>query len=158
MSSADMVTVTVSSKDNTSTSVGNVSCNIALGGTSCIASVTATVADKMGRAWCRDGVFMFALTAGTKGDSLSSPTCSLLTTSGVTSCSVTFTGTTAGSGSVIAGYGGDATHNTSTSSAATVTVPVSSKDNTSTSVGNVSCNIALGGTSCIASVTATVAD
>src|SRR5439155_1087799 len=87
-----------------------------------------------------------------------SPTCSLSTTSGVTSCSVTFTGTTAGSGSVIAGYGGDATHNTSTSSAATVTVTVSSKDNTSTSVGNVSCNIALGGTSCIASVTATVAD
>jgi len=157
-SSAATVTVTVSSKDNTSTSVGNVSCNIALGGTSCIASVTATVADTTTASSAPAGTVTFTLTAGTTGGSLSSPTCSLSTTSGVTSCSVTFTGTTAGSGSVIAGYGGDATHNTSSSAAATVTVTASSKDSTSTSVGSVSCNIASGGTSCTASVTATVVD
>src|SRR5437667_375373 len=145
-------------KDSTSTSVGNVSCNIALGASSCTASVTATVADTTTPSSAPAGTVTFTLTAGTTGGSLSSPTCSLSTTSGVTSCSVTFTGTTAGSGSVIAGYGGDATHNTSSSAAATVTVTASSKDSTSTSVGSVSCNIALGGTSCTASVTATVAD
>ena len=145
-------------KDSTSTSVGNVSCNIALGASSCTASVTATVADTTTPSSAPAGTVTFTLTAGTTGGSLSSPTCSLSTTSGVTSCSVTFTGTTAGSGSVIAGYGGDATHNTSSSAAATVTVTASSKDSTSTSVGSVSCNIASGGTSCTASVTATVVD
>src|SRR5438552_680135 len=145
-------------KDSTSTSVGNVSCNIALGASSCTASVTATVADTTTPSSAPTGTVTFTLTAGTTGGSLSSPTCSLSTTSGVTSCSVTFTGTTAGSGSVIAGYGGDATHNTSSSAAATVTVTASSKDSTSTSVGSVSCNIASGGTSCTASVTATVVD
>src|SRR5438552_1839482 len=157
-SSAPSVTVTATGKDNTSSTVGNVSCNIALGGTSCTSSVTATVADTTSPSSAPTGTVTFILTAATTGGSLSSPTCALSTTSGVTSCSVTFTGTSAGSGSVSAMYGGDATHNTSTSSAATVTVTISSKDSTSTSVGDVSCNIALGASSCTASVTATVAD
>src|SRR5207245_4881435 len=123
-----------------------------------IASVVATVTDATTAAHAPTGTVTFTLTAGTTGGSLSSPPCNLSTTSGVSSCSVPFAGTSAGSGSIVAGYGGDATHNTSTSAAAAVTVTVTSKDNTSTSVGNVSCNIALGGTSCTASVTATVVD
>src|SRR5437667_248914 len=157
-SPAATVTVTATGKDNTSTTVPNVSCNISLGSSSCTASVTATVADTTSPSSAPTGTVTFILTAATTGGSLSSPTCALSTTSGVTSCSVTFTGTSAGSGSVSAMYGGDATHNTSTSSAATVTVTISSKDNTSTSVGNVSCNIVVGASSCTASVTATVAD
>src|SRR3989441_7473513 len=157
-SSAASVTVTATGKDNTSTSVGSVNCSIALGASSCTASVTATVTDTTTASNAPTGTVTFTLTVGTTGGSLSSPTCNLSTTSGVTSCSVAFTGTSAGSGSIIAGYGGEATHNTSTSAGATVTVTVTTKDNTSTSVWNVSCNIALDGTSCTASVTATVVD
>src|SRR3989441_8790735 len=152
------ISLTVTGKDNTSTSVGSVSCNIALGGTSCTASVTATVADTTTPSNAPTGTVTFTLTAGTTGGSLSSPTCTLSTVSGVTSCSVTFTGHNVGSGSVSATYGGDSTHNTSTSALATVTVTSTGKDSTSTSVGNVSCNMALGASSCTAAVTAMVAD
>src|SRR5207247_10002172 len=88
--------------------------------------------------------------------SLSGTTCPL----SAGSCSVTFTGTTGGTGSVTASYGGDSTHNGSTSAAATVTVTVTGKDDTSTTVTvlNGGCNIALGSTSCTTTVTATVAD
>src|SRR6266487_3590928 len=157
-SSAATVTVTVTGKDNTSTSVPDVTCNIALGGSSCTASVTATVTDTTTASNAPTGSVTFTLTPGTTGGSLGSTTCSLSTTSGVTSCSVTFTGTASGSGSITASYGGDSSHNTSTSTAATVTVTVAGKDDTSTSVGNVSCNIALGAISCTVSVAATVAD
>src|SRR6266568_4546525 len=103
-------------KDDTSTSVGTVSCNIALGGISCTASVTATVADTTTSSSTPTGTVTFTLTAGTTGGSLSGNTCTL----SAGSCSVTFTGTAAGTGSVTASYGGASTHNTSASSAATV--------------------------------------
>src|SRR5207245_10963569 len=107
-------TITVA-RDSTTTSVGNVSCTIALGGTSCTASVTATVVDTTAASNAPTGMVTFTLTAGTTGGSLSATSCNLTTTVGVTSCSVTFTGTTAGAGSITGSYGGDSTHNTSTS-------------------------------------------
>ncbi|HTD19280.1 MAG TPA: Calx-beta domain-containing protein, partial [Ktedonobacteraceae bacterium] len=82
------VSVTVTVKDSTSTSVGNVSCSIALGTSSCTASVTATVADTATPSSAPTGTVTFSLTPGSTGGSLSSNTCNLSTTSGVTSCSV----------------------------------------------------------------------
>src|SRR5437016_2050215 len=107
---------------------------MAVGGTSSIDSVTANVADTTTASSAPAGTVTFTLSAGPNTGLLSSSSSGLSTTSGVTSCSVTFTGTTAGSGSVIAGYGGDATHNTSSSAAATVTVTASSKE-----IGRASC-------------------
>src|SRR5438445_8187018 len=124
------VTVTSTSKDNTFISVGNVSCNIALGASSCTTSVAATVTDTTKSTNTPTGTVTFTLTAGTTGGSLSANTCLL----SAGSCSVMFTGTTAGTGSITASYGGDTTHNTSTSAAATVTVTAAAKDSTSTSV------------------------
>jgi len=114
------VSLIVTIKDNTSISVGSVSCNIAAGGSSCTATVTATIVDTTTASNIATGTVIFTLTAGSTGGSLSVTTCAL--TSG--SCSVTFHGTTAGIGYIVASYGGDSTHKTSTSLTATVTVTV----------------------------------
>src|SRR5438552_2025589 len=122
------LTVT-SSKDSTSTSVPDVSCYTLQGGeTTCTVLVTATVADtanpsNVPGSDCYQTVctVTFTLDAGTTGGNIQH-TC-LLSSEG--SCSQIFSGTTAGSGSITATYGGDMTHIGSTSPSATVTVTIS---------------------------------
>src|SRR5206468_514306 len=123
-STSSAATITVRSEERRvgKESVGRVWWDIALSTASCTVTVTATVADTTTPSSAPSGTVSFTLTAGTTGGSLCSPSCSRYTVAGVTSCSVICSCDTAGSGSVTAGYGGDSTHNTSTSSAATITV------------------------------------
>src|SRR5438552_1644729 len=128
-STAATVTVTaLSSKDDTSTNIAPVSCNIGLGEIGCTVTVTATVIDTTnpsnvpGSDCYQTGCTVtFTLDAGTTGGNIQH-TC-LLSSEG--SCSQIFSGTTAGSGSITATYGGDMTHIGSTSPSATVTVTIS---------------------------------
>jgi YVTN family beta-propeller protein len=115
------VTVVVPSiKDNTLTSLGSVSCTIQSGASSCNAAVTVTVTDTTTMSNVPGGAVTFNFMAGTTGGSLSSGSCML--TAGT--CSVTFTGTMAGTGSVSAQYGGDASHSSSTSNVLIIHVTV----------------------------------
>src|SRR6266487_3725797 len=145
-STAATVTVTATGKDNTSTSVGCSPTTIVPTGTS---TCTATVTDTTTASNVPGGSLSFTSSDTTVGTVVAS--CSL--TGG--SCTVAFTGVASGSATVAGTYTGDSTHNGSTGTSNTITV---AKDNTSTSVGDASCNIALSASSCTASVTATVAD
>jgi PKD domain/Bacterial Ig-like domain (group 3) len=104
--------------DSTTTTVPNITCNIATGGTSCTANVVATVTDLNTTSIVPTGTVTFTLIVGATGGSLSAPNCPL----SAGSCSVTFTGTSVGSGSITASYSGDSSHSGSTSSVATITV------------------------------------
>jgi hypothetical protein len=152
------LTVT-SSKDGTSTAISTINCYFVQGGTSCSVLVLATVVDTTNPSNAPSGTVTFTLTAGTTGGSLGS-TCELTSYQGVGGCAVTFTGTTSGSGSVTATYGGDATHSPSTSTPAVVTVIIlPAKDNTSTTIqGTLNCSIGLGQAGCLVTVNVTVTD
>jgi hypothetical protein len=155
--SRTIVQLTVTSKHTTITTVPDVSCTIASGGSSCTATVIATVSDTTTSPTDPSGTVTFSLTAGTTGGSLDQSSCSLSTTSSVTSCSVTFTGTSVGYGYLIGDYGGDSSHQPSTTGlvAVTVTAPT---DDTTTLVTNASCNIASGSSVCSATMSVVVAD
>src|SRR6266581_4195645 len=133
-------------KDGTSTAVVCTPSSIAIGGTSTCA---ATVSDTTTPSNTPTGSVAFTLSAGTTGGVLSAASCTLA----AGSCSVTFQGSTAsGTATVTGAYGGDTTHNTSTSAAFSIAV---GKDATSTAVVCTPSSIAIGGTSTCA---ATVSD
>ncbi|HVH14127.1 MAG TPA: Ig-like domain repeat protein, partial [Candidatus Angelobacter sp.] len=105
--------------DSTTTAIPSITCNIATAATSCTAPVVVTVTDLNTTSNTPTGTVNFALTAGTTGGSLSVNSCNL---SAAGSCSVIFTGTSVGSGSITASYTGDSTHKGSTSTVTIITV------------------------------------
>ncbi|OLD09219.1 MAG: hypothetical protein AUI95_01400 [Crenarchaeota archaeon 13_1_40CM_3_52_4] len=118
------INVTPGQLDNTSTTVVCAPASINIGETS---ACTVTVTDIGSNPTSATGTVTFTLDAGTTGGSLSSGTCNLTTPvvpgQPPSSCFVTFLGSSAaGIATVSASYDGDATHNTSSSIAATITV------------------------------------
>jgi hypothetical protein len=88
------------------------------------------------------GTVTFNFMAGTTGGSLSSDGCTLL----YGTCSVTFSGTMAGTGSISAQYGGDASHSSSTSNVLIIHVTASTVPFDYTlSVNPTSASIVVGG-------------
>src|SRR6266540_3057521 len=141
-SAAASVTV---NKRNTSTAVVCTSPVLVGVASSCTATVTDT---SPGTVTTPTGTVTFTET-GPAG-SFSSTTCALASGS----CSVTFTATATGTALITGAYGGDATHNTSTSAAASVTV---NPRTTSTAVVCTSPVVVGVASSCTATVTDTSA-
>src|SRR5439155_1004669 len=136
-SAASSVTV---NKRNTSTAVVCTSPVVIGQGSSC----TATVSDASpGTIITPTGTVTYSETR--PAGSFSSTTCALVSGS----CTVTFTATATGTALITGAYGGDSTHQTSTSAASSVTV---NKRNTSTAVVCTSPVVIGQGSSCTATV------